>query len=68
MYLFIILDIRLMIIYFNILLFLYNFFEYLALTKDVTMSTIFINPAGQELISFIWMIENKTLKKKKFSR
>ena len=31
------------------------------------MSTIFSNPAGSKFLSFIWMIENKILKKKKFS-
>jgi hypothetical protein len=30
------------------------------------MSTVFSNPAGLRFISFIWMIENKTLKKKVF--
>jgi hypothetical protein len=30
------------------------------------MSTILSNPAGSKFISLIWMIENKTLKKKKF--
>ena len=32
----------------------------------VTMSPIFSNPAGSKFISFIWMIENKILKKKNF--
>ena len=30
------------------------------------MSTILSNPAGSKFISFIWMIENKILKKKNF--
>ena len=29
------------------------------MTKGVTMSTIFSNPAGSKFISFIWLIENK---------
>ena len=34
--------------------------------KGVTMSTIFSNPAGSKIISFIWVIENTILKKKNF--
>ena len=37
-----------------------------ALCKGVTKSAIFSNPAGYKFISFIWMIKNKILKKKKF--